>query len=366
MMARGLENGLETMTSSLLGDTAGSMASHIVSDAGTGLMFGLLNATAAGGGIAASAATAAGGIAGAMEGLGAFWAARSRAGGGRPVRRGGRDRGVLREAGPGLPGLCKEPIRPGDAGAAGHAAAGHHPGGGGRRGVPGGHARPGGGPERAGEADGSGLYRHPQGWNPGAEGVAGGADQAEGRGGNRAGAGGRLRAHRLLPGLPGERQGAAGAGCSEHRDGRWGKNQQLPGQRPTGAAGGAAGPVPGAGGQYGATDSEEMQRKIGAKMGALLAEAQIIAANEYNASEGAQLMQESNLALVQGIRDDSVLQRVLQRRVHDGKVQPGHPGGQDGERLLPVDISLAPEGRGPESARQHRSRKTMRSHRHTR
>ena len=36
--------------------------------------------------------------------------------------------------------------------------------------------------------------------------------------------------------------------------------------------------------QYGATDSEEMQRKIGAKMGALLAEAQIIAANEYNAS----------------------------------------------------------------------------------
>ena len=61
--------------------------------------------------------------------------------------------------------------------------------------------------------------------------------------------------------------------------------------------------------QYGATDSEEMQRKIGAKMGALLAEAQIIAANEYNASEGAQLMQESNLALVQGIRDDSVLQK---------------------------------------------------------
>ena len=56
--------------SSLLGDTAGSMASHIVSDAGTGLMFGLLNATAAGGGIAASAATAAGGIAGAMGGLG--------------------------------------------------------------------------------------------------------------------------------------------------------------------------------------------------------------------------------------------------------------------------------------------------------
>ena len=43
--------------SSLLGDTAGSMASHIVSDAGTGLMFGLLNATAAGGGIAASAAS---------------------------------------------------------------------------------------------------------------------------------------------------------------------------------------------------------------------------------------------------------------------------------------------------------------------
>ena len=36
-------------------------------------------------------------------------------------------------------------------------------------------------------------------------------------------------------------------------------------------------------------------------------EAQIIAANEYNASEGAQLMQESNLALVQGIRDLSLI-----------------------------------------------------------
>ena len=62
MAFRAFSNGAETGVSSLLGDTAGSMASHIVSDAGTGLMFGLLNATAAGGGIAASAATAAGEI----------------------------------------------------------------------------------------------------------------------------------------------------------------------------------------------------------------------------------------------------------------------------------------------------------------
>lgn len=43
----------------------------------------------------------------------------------------------------------------------------------------------------------------------------------------------------------------------------------------------------------------------GAQMGALLAEAQVIAMNEYNASDGAQLALESELALAGAIRDDA-------------------------------------------------------------
>ena len=97
--------------------------------------------------------------------------------------------------------------------------------------------------------------------------------------------------------------------------------------------------------QYGATDSEEMQRKIGAKMGALLAEAQIIAANEYNASEGAQLMQESNLALVQGIRDDSVLQKEYYNAGYTmgEEFSQGILAARMENAFSPVDYGLAPE-----------------------
>ncbi len=56
--------------------------------------------------------------------------------------------------------------------------------------------------------------------------------------------------------------------------------------------------------KYAADDSEE----AGAKMGALLAEAQAIATNEYNASEGAQLALESNKSLAESIRNDSASQ----------------------------------------------------------
>lgn len=52
-------------------------------------------------------------------------------------------------------------------------------------------------------------------------------------------------------------------------------------------------------------DYEAGSTEAGAKMGALLAEAQIIAANEYNASEGAQLALQSQLDLADQIRKDT-------------------------------------------------------------
>ena len=52
---------------------------------------------------------------------------------------------------------------------------------------------------------------------------------------------------------------------------------------------------------------EADSQEAGAKMGALLAEAKIIAANEYNASQGAQLALESEKALIQSVREDSGL-----------------------------------------------------------
>jgi hypothetical protein len=53
--------------------------------------------------------------------------------------------------------------------------------------------------------------------------------------------------------------------------------------------------------------------EAGAEMGALLARAQALAANEYNASEGAQLMQETQLALVNSIRQDTALREGYYR-----------------------------------------------------
>ena len=56
--------------------------------------------------------------------------------------------------------------------------------------------------------------------------------------------------------------------------------------------------------RYSADGSEE----AGAKIGALLAEAQAIATNEYNASEGAQLALESNKTLAENIKNDTSAQ----------------------------------------------------------
>ncbi len=50
---------------------------------------------------------------------------------------------------------------------------------------------------------------------------------------------------------------------------------------------------------------EAGNEEAGAQMGALLAEAQVIAMNEYNASDGARLALESELALAGAIRDDT-------------------------------------------------------------
>ena len=56
--------------------------------------------------------------------------------------------------------------------------------------------------------------------------------------------------------------------------------------------------------KYASDDSKE----AGAKMGELLAEAQAIATNEYNASDGAQLALQSNKTLAENIKNDSALQ----------------------------------------------------------
>lgn len=55
--------------------------------------------------------------------------------------------------------------------------------------------------------------------------------------------------------------------------------------------------------KYASSDSEE----AGAQMGALLAEAQAIAQNEYNASEGAQLLLSTNKDLVNQLKNDTAL-----------------------------------------------------------
>lgn len=56
--------------------------------------------------------------------------------------------------------------------------------------------------------------------------------------------------------------------------------------------------------KYASAGTEE----AGAKMGALLAEAQVIANNEYNASEGAQIALQSNKDLAENIKNDTSLQ----------------------------------------------------------
>lgn len=58
--------------------------------------------------------------------------------------------------------------------------------------------------------------------------------------------------------------------------------------------------------KYASDDSEE----AGAKMGQLLAEAQAIAQNEYNASDGAQLALQSNKTLANNIKDDAGIQEA--------------------------------------------------------
>ena len=342
-----------------VGRHGGGHGVHIVSDAGTGLMFGLLNATAAGGGIAASAATAAGGIAGAMGAWGAFWAARS--GGGVVGALFGVAEGIVEsfETGPGLQDYVKSQydrvmqeqqamLQRGTT----LAAAGDEEYQAAMRGLE--EAQ-----NEAGKADGSGLYRHLQGWNPGAEGVAGGADQAEGRGETGAGAGGRLRAHRLLPGLLEndkerlERDALSivmgdGEKISSYQDDAQRERlEELQAQYQALEE------------QYGATDSEEMQRKIGAKMGAL-AEAQIIAANEHNASGRPSSCRSPTWRWYRASGTTRCCKSgVLQTPGTRWRgVQPGHPGGQDEKRLLPGGLGLAPEEVvGAGTARQHRAGK---------
>lgn len=53
--------------------------------------------------------------------------------------------------------------------------------------------------------------------------------------------------------------------------------------------------------------NEQTMLETGAKMGEILAEAQAIAVNEYNASDGAQLQLETNMSLINNIKKDSAL-----------------------------------------------------------
>jgi tape measure domain-containing protein len=56
--------------------------------------------------------------------------------------------------------------------------------------------------------------------------------------------------------------------------------------------------------------NNEKAQEAGAEMGRILAEAQVIATNEYNASEGAQLALESNKTLADNIKDDTAGQEA--------------------------------------------------------
>lgn len=337
MVEKGTGGVLETDISSLLGDTAGSMASHIVSDAGTGLMFGLLNATAAGGGIA-----------GAMGGLGSVL--------GGPV--GGLVVGALFGVAEGI----VESFEKQDQAFQDYVKSQY---------------------DRVMQEQQAMLQRGTT--------LAAGDEEYQ-------------AAMRGLEEAQNELEKLMGQGFIDTRkDGiqaqkEWLEEQTK--QKEEGETGLGLGDAYGLIGsfqaslendkerlerdalsivmgdgekissyqdsaqrerleelqaqyqaleeQYGATDSEEMQRKIGAKMGALLAEAQIIAANEYNASEGAQLMQESNLALVQGIRDDSVLQKEYYNAGYTmgEEFSQGILAARMENAFSPVDYGLAPEEGG--------------------
>ena len=338
MVEKGTGGVLETDISSLLGDTAGSMASHIVSDAGTGLMFGLLNATAAGGGIA-----------GAMGGMGSVL--------GGPV--GGLVVGALFGVAEGI----VESFEKQDQAFQDYVKSQY---------------------DRVMQEQQAMLQR-------GTPLAAAGDEEYQ-------------AAMRGLEEAQNELEKLMGQGFIDTRkDGiqaqkEWLEEQTK--QKEEGETGLGLGDAYGLIGsfqaslendkerlerdalsivmgdgekissyqdsaqrerleelqaqyqaleeQYGATDSEEMQRKIGAKMGALLAEAQIIAANEYNASEGAQLMQESNLALVQGIRDDSVLQKEYYNAGYTmgEEFSQGILAARMENAFSPVDYGLAPEEGG--------------------
>ena len=340
MMARGRENGLETMTSSLLGDTAGSMASHIVSDAGTGLMFGLLNATAAGGGIAASAATAAGGIAGAMGGLGSVLGALFGVAEGIVESFEKQDQAFQDYVKSQYDRVMQEQQAMLQRGTT-LAAAGDEEYQAAMRGLE----------EAQNELEklmGQGFIdTRKDGIQAQKEWLEEQTKQKEegetGLGlGDAYGLIGSFQASLENDKERLERDALSivmgdGEKISSYQDSAQRERlEELQAQYQALEE------------QYGATDSEEMQRKIGAKMGALLAEAQIIAANEYNASEGAQLMQESNLALVQGIRDDSVLQKEYYNAGYTmgEEFSQGILAARMENAFSPVDYGLAPEEGG--------------------
>lgn len=87
--------------------------------------------------------------------------------------------------------------------------------------------------------------------------------------------------------------------------------------------------------KYASDPSEE----AGAKMGELLAEAQAIAQNEYNASEGAQLALQSNKTLADNIRDDTASKNAYW--------DAGYGMGQEFTKGLAAAMQSSVSNRGP-------------------
>lgn len=94
---------------------------------------------------------------------------------------------------------------------------------------------------------------------------------------------------------------------------------------------------------------EKGSTEAGNKMGSLLAEAQVIAFNEYNASDGAQLALESEKSLIKAIRDDTSL--------NDDYWQAGYEKGQEFTKGLAAGMALGETSISPERAAEETERR---------
>lgn len=97
------------------------------------------------------------------------------------------------------------------------------------------------------------------------------------------------------------------------------------------------------------TEYEKGNAEAGNKMGSLLAEAQVIAFNEYNASDGAKLALESEKSLIKAIRDDTSL--------NDDYWHAGYEKGQEFTKGLAAVMALGETSISPERAAEETERR---------